>query len=106
MNNGKFIWLCGEFLILVNITPKIRLGESKSDYKMELNRDSLILSYNGMGVPLKDEHVSVYRLNEGVALSEAKSVDDYGQVALSIDMFTGVNDLLTLPYSLIHVEIA
>lgn len=104
MNNGKFIWLCGEYLILVNLEVKTRLTDSKDDYKMELQRDTLLLSFNGLDIPLDDEQISVYRLNKGVSLSKVSGIEDYGEVALSIDMFTGIRDLFTLPYVLIHVQ--
>jgi hypothetical protein len=104
MNNGKFMWLCGEYLILVNLEVKTRLTDSKDDYKMELQRDTLLLSFNGLDIPLDDEQISVYRLNKGVSLSKVSGIEDYGEVALSIDMFTGIKDLFTLPYVLIHVQ--
>lgn len=106
MNKGKFIWLCGSYVICVNLDAQIRLTELKDDYKLKLERDALILHFKELNIPLEDEQIEVYRLKKGISLSQVTGLSDYDEIFLPIDSFSGNKELLKLQYILLSVRIS
>tara|TARA_R110001583_G_scaffold85368_5_gene223717 strand:- start:1350 stop:1670 length:321 start_codon:yes stop_codon:yes gene_type:complete len=105
MKKGTFLWLCGEYMVLVQVELDADLCGLANNYHLELDRENLLLRVNGDALLLDDENVELYRVKKGVTLAEVKSHEDYNPLALPIDRFSGVPSLLSGRFSLLSAAV-
>lgn len=104
MLKGKLLWLCGEYMLFVQVNIKSELRDISNNYHLELVRDKLTLTVNDQSIALSDDDIDVYRLKKDIKLANVNSHEDYDNIALPIDAFSGIPTLLAGNFTLMSAS--